>query len=188
MFFANDDALSKSIIFIHGVNVVTLGRAQNIGLFLGIEQVWIGKTSQDDQSQRNFPGVFFHDVLKLYLGQSTATHLPFVDVAHVGMLSTHRILAYTFLSVLAVSLTVINALRNYSNFYSVAIYLSKSSRSVLVLANFGFLLALLCGHFVQRLFFGSLRPAEIEVCSAVIIVSLFSLLIAPLRSSLVLYY
>ena len=104
------------------------------------------------------------------------------------MLSAHRILAYTFLSVLAVSLTVINALRNYSNFYSVAIYLSKSSRSVLVLANFGFLLALLCGHFVQRLFFGSLRPAEVEVCSAVIILTMFSLSIAALRSSLVLYH
>ncbi len=88
------------------------------------------------------------------------------------MLSAHRILAYTLLSVLAVSLTVINALRNYSNFYSVAIYLSKSSRSVLVLANFGFLLALLCGHFVQRLFFGTLRPAEVEVCLFVIIVTI----------------
>ncbi|KAF8626828.1 hypothetical protein AX15_004660 [Amanita polypyramis BW_CC] len=77
-------------------------------------------------------------------------------------LNAHRVLAYSLLSALAVSLTVANALRNYSNFYSVAIYLSKSSRSVLVLANFGFLVALLCGHFVQRLFFGTLRPTEVE--------------------------
>ncbi|KAK2467802.1 hypothetical protein APHAL10511_000097 [Amanita phalloides] len=77
-------------------------------------------------------------------------------------LNAHRVLAYSLLSLLAVSLIVLNALRNYSNFYSVTIYLSKSSRSVLVLANFGFLLALLCGHFVQRLFFGALRPAEVE--------------------------
>ena len=39
------------------------------------------------------------------------------------------VLTYTFLSILAVSLAVINALRNYSNVYSIAIYLSKSSRS-----------------------------------------------------------
>ena len=34
-----------------------------------------------------------------------------------------------------------------------------------MLANFGVLLALLCGHIVQRIFFGSLRPNEVEVCN-----------------------
>jgi len=33
-----------------------------------------------------------------------------------------------------------------------------------VLANFGILLALLCGHVFQRIFFGALRPIEVEVC------------------------
>ncbi|KAF7315296.1 hypothetical protein MIND_00044100 [Mycena indigotica] len=82
--------------------------------------------------------------------------------AVVGSVTTHRILVYSLFSFLAVSTAITNALRNYSNFYSVAIYLSKSSRSVLILANFGFLVALLAGHLVQKVFFGALRPSEIE--------------------------
>ncbi|PFH52002.1 hypothetical protein AMATHDRAFT_141066 [Amanita thiersii Skay4041] len=77
-------------------------------------------------------------------------------------LSPHRIIAYSLFSSLALALTISNAFRNYSNFYSVAIYLSKSSRSVLVLANAGFLLALFCGHVIQYIFFGTLRPSELE--------------------------
>ncbi|RDB25352.1 E3 ubiquitin-protein ligase HRD1 [Hypsizygus marmoreus] len=82
--------------------------------------------------------------------------------ALASSLNNHRILLYTFLSVFAVSAVVANALKNYSNFYSVAISLSKSNRSVLALANFVFLLALLCGHVVQRIFFGTLRANEVE--------------------------
>ncbi|KAF9559849.1 hypothetical protein CPC08DRAFT_690536 [Agrocybe pediades] len=78
------------------------------------------------------------------------------------LVNSHRIFFYTLVSLVSVSAVIINALKNYSNFYSVAIYLSKSSRSVLVLANFGVLLAILCGHIVQRIFFGSLRPNEVE--------------------------
>ncbi|KAK0437498.1 hypothetical protein EV421DRAFT_1827835 [Armillaria borealis] len=77
-------------------------------------------------------------------------------------INSHRILLYGTLSTVAVCAAVANALKNYSNFYSVAIYLSKSSRSVLVFANFAFILALLCGHVLQKIFFGSLRPNEIE--------------------------
>ncbi|KAJ3574657.1 hypothetical protein NP233_g1625 [Leucocoprinus birnbaumii] len=77
-------------------------------------------------------------------------------------LVSHRIQLYSLISTLAVSAVILNALRNYSNFYSVAIYLSKSGRSVLVLANFAVLLALFCGHVVQCIFFGSLRPNEVE--------------------------
>jgi E3 ubiquitin-protein ligase synoviolin len=99
--------------------------------------------------------------------------------AFTGSISAHRILLYALFSFFAVIAAVANALRNYSNFYSVAIYLSKSSRSVLVssgylfcssysnscqiLANFGFLAALLTAHIVQKIFFGALRPSEIEV-------------------------
>ncbi|KAJ6555499.1 hypothetical protein B0H10DRAFT_1847897 [Mycena sp. CBHHK59/15] len=82
--------------------------------------------------------------------------------ALTGSLSSHRILLYAIFSLFAVSGAIANALRNYSNFYSVAIYLSKSSRSVLILANFGFLVALCVGHVVQKIFFGALRPSEIE--------------------------
>ncbi|KAG6878551.1 hypothetical protein C0993_004450 [Termitomyces sp. T159_Od127] len=80
----------------------------------------------------------------------------------VGSLNSHRILVYTLASLLAVTLTILNALRNYSNFYSVAISLSKSNRSVLALVNFGILVSLLCGHVVQRIFFGTLRANEVE--------------------------
>ena len=95
-------------------------------------------------------------------------------------LSSHKVLLYATLSSIAVSATIASALRRHSNFYSLAIHLSKSNRSVLVsvhlqhttsphlnlrqiLANFGLLVALLCAQCDQRLFFGSLRPQEIEV-------------------------
>ncbi|KAI0305634.1 hypothetical protein B0F90DRAFT_1808856 [Multifurca ochricompacta] len=79
-----------------------------------------------------------------------------------GSILSHRIFLYTFASTLAVSTTVINALQNHSNFYSVVVYLSKSGASVLVLANFGLLLALMCGRLFQHIFFGSLRAVEVE--------------------------
>jgi len=47
-------------------------------------------------------------------------------------LLSHRVFFYTFASTLAVSATVFNALQSQSNFYSVAVYLSKSGASVLV--------------------------------------------------------
>lgn len=47
-------------------------------------------------------------------------------------LNAHRVLAYSLLSFTALTITILNALRNYTNFYSVTVYLSKSSRSVLV--------------------------------------------------------
>ncbi|CCM04367.1 uncharacterized protein FIBRA_06540 [Fibroporia radiculosa] len=79
-----------------------------------------------------------------------------------ALLTSNRILLYTVFSSCAVVGTVANACRSYPNFYSVAIYLSRSSRSVLVLANFGLLLALLFGRILQRLFFGPLQPREVE--------------------------
>ena len=104
--------------------------------------------------------------------------------ALTGSINSYRILIYCIVSAIAVSAVILNALKNHANFYSIAIYLSKSNRSVLVrlltfmscnflkstgfqvLANFGFLLALLCGHVVQRIFFGTLRPNEIEVSAS----------------------
>ncbi|KAF9529283.1 hypothetical protein CPB83DRAFT_853010 [Crepidotus variabilis] len=80
----------------------------------------------------------------------------------IRFLASHRVFLYSVISILSVWAVIANALKSYSNFYSVAIYLSKSSRSVLVLANFGVLLALLSGHIVQRIFFGALRANEIE--------------------------
>ncbi|EPQ57556.1 hypothetical protein GLOTRDRAFT_92556 [Gloeophyllum trabeum ATCC 11539] len=78
------------------------------------------------------------------------------------MALTSHFFLYSILSTVAVSAAVLNALKNYSNFYSVAIYLSRSSRSVLILVNFGFLLALLCGRMMQRIFLGPLQTREVE--------------------------
>ncbi|KAG9316427.1 hypothetical protein JVU11DRAFT_2461 [Chiua virens] len=77
-------------------------------------------------------------------------------------LSSHKTLLYATISSIAVSATIISALRRHSNFYSLAIHLSESNRSVLILANFGLLVALLFAQCAQRIFFGSLRPQEIE--------------------------
>ncbi|KAH8828115.1 hypothetical protein DL96DRAFT_1601806 [Flagelloscypha sp. PMI_526] len=74
----------------------------------------------------------------------------------------HRLLVYFILSFLAVALAIGNALRNHSNFFSVAIYLSQSSRSLLIFANFGMIIALFAGRAVQAVFFGELRANEIE--------------------------
>lgn len=82
-------------------------------------------------------------------------------------LNSHRIFFYSAISFISVCAVVANALKNFSNFYAIAIHLSKSSRSVLVLANSGILLSLLTGHVIQRIFFGSLRPNEVEVSSLV---------------------
>lgn len=46
--------------------------------------------------------------------------------------TSNRILWYSVFSTLVTSLAIANACQNYSNFYSVAVYLSRSGRSLLV--------------------------------------------------------
>ncbi|KAG6330336.1 hypothetical protein ID866_8757 [Astraeus odoratus] len=82
--------------------------------------------------------------------------------AILSSLYMHKMLLYALVSSVAVTTTVTSALKRHSNFYSLAINLSKSSRSVLILANFGLFVALLCGRAAQRIFFGALRPQEVE--------------------------
>ena len=89
--------------------------------------------------------------------------LPPMPTFPLRFLNTHRIFFYSAISFVSVCAVVANALKHFSNFYAIAIHLSKSSRSVLVLANSAILLSLLSGHVVQRIFFGSLRPNEVEV-------------------------
>lgn len=109
-----------------------------------------------------------HDVLRQRVQPLTAA------------MTSNRIFLYCVFSTFAVAATIANACRAHSNFYSVSIYLAKSSRSVLVcppfrpytpltssppkvLANFGFICSLLFGRLLQKLFFGSLQPREVEV-------------------------
>lgn len=105
-------------------------------------------------------------------------------------LTSHRLLLYGALSSAAVAAVISNALDRHNNFYSIAVYLSKSNGSVVVssstlklsrlefsisqiLANFTVFLALLWGRLLQSIFFGPLRPMEVEVREIAILVRLY---------------
>ncbi|KDQ21945.1 hypothetical protein BOTBODRAFT_123891 [Botryobasidium botryosum FD-172 SS1] len=77
-------------------------------------------------------------------------------------LSTYRLTLYGALSTLLASAVIANAFRKHSNFYSAMVYLSRSSGSVMALSNFGIFASLVAGKVTQRIFFGSLRPVEVE--------------------------
>ncbi|KAI5123985.1 hypothetical protein M0805_006396 [Coniferiporia weirii] len=81
---------------------------------------------------------------------------------YASSVTSHRVLLYGVFSVGVVLAVVANALKKHSNFYSVAVYLSKSNGTVVVLANFGVLLAILFGRLLQQVFFGPLRAMEVE--------------------------
>lgn len=70
------------------------------------------------------------------------------------------------------------------------IYLSRSSASVLIFANFGLLLAVFCGHLVQLIFFGPLRAVEVEVRATTVFYRDVSdgASLAALRQDMVLHY
>lgn len=51
---------------------------------------------------------------------------------YASSVASYRVTLYTVLSVSAVFAVVANALKKHSNFYSVAVYLSKSNGSVVV--------------------------------------------------------
>ncbi|KAF8332050.1 uncharacterized protein EI90DRAFT_3123127 [Cantharellus anzutake] len=75
-------------------------------------------------------------------------------------LVTSRLTIYGAFSTVLVSAVIASAFHKHSNFYSATVFLSRSSASVL--ANYGVLLALLFGRFLQRLFFGRLSNQEVE--------------------------
>ncbi|KAI0790879.1 hypothetical protein C8Q75DRAFT_865544 [Abortiporus biennis] len=77
-------------------------------------------------------------------------------------LTSNRIMLYGIVSTIAMLAAVANACRSHSNFYSITVYLSRSGRSLLILANYGLLLALVSGRVMQRIFFGPLQPREVE--------------------------
>ena len=112
--------------------------------------------------------------------------MPFNDLLRqrvqplANVVTAQRFTLYAFASTIAVVAVIVNACRNYSNFYSVAVYLGRSGRSVLVrsclcqqqpcltsavqfLANFCVVLALVSGKVLQKIFFGQLQPREVEV-------------------------
>lgn len=85
----------------------------------------------------------FHILWNIYSGPPTCTYrvaanMPLATFMRqrtqgmVDSVTSHRLFLYSIFSVLAVVVAIANALRNHSNFFSVAIYLSQSSRSLLV--------------------------------------------------------
>ena len=112
--------------------------------------------------------------------------MPFNDLLRqrvqplANVVTAQRFTLYALASTIAVAAVIANACRNYSNFYSIAVYLGRSGRSVMVrprlrrqrlnltsivqfLANFCVVLALVSGKVLQKIFFGQLQPREVEV-------------------------
>ncbi|KZO93417.1 hypothetical protein CALVIDRAFT_566646 [Calocera viscosa TUFC12733] len=79
-----------------------------------------------------------------------------------GLVSGHKLAFYGLASVGLAASAVVRAHWQYSNFYSAAVFLSRSAGSVLALANLGFFCTLIFGRIMQRIFFGPLRPSEVE--------------------------
>lgn len=57
---------------------------------------------------------------------------------------------------------VLKAFHERANFYSACVHLAQSNACVMILTNFGFFLTLMFGKMIQRIFYGPLRPAEVE--------------------------
>ncbi|TDL24187.1 hypothetical protein BD410DRAFT_111888 [Rickenella mellea] len=81
---------------------------------------------------------------------------------YISAFAPHRVFVYSIISSAALLAVIANALRNHSNFYAVAVFLSKSNGTVLVLANFCFVITIILGRLLQQIFFGPLRSQEVE--------------------------
>jgi len=74
----------------------------------------------------------------LYDPRGRAVTMPFNDLLRQRMqplanvVTAQRFTLYALASTIAVVAVIANACRNYSNFYSIAVYLGRSGRSVLV--------------------------------------------------------
>ncbi|GHJ89991.1 hypothetical protein NliqN6_6393 [Naganishia liquefaciens] len=73
-----------------------------------------------------------------------------------------KLLAYGVLSTGLALAVLSNAWNSRRNFYASAVQVASSNGSLLVLANFALFVALTLGTLVKRIFFGTLRPIEIE--------------------------
>ncbi|EJD52630.1 hypothetical protein AURDEDRAFT_111261 [Auricularia subglabra TFB-10046 SS5] len=80
----------------------------------------------------------------------------------LAVVARHRVVTYSVVSIGLLLGVIARAVERHSNFYSIAVDLSRNSRSVLILANFGVVVALFVGRIFQQLFFGSLRASELE--------------------------
>jgi E3 ubiquitin-protein ligase synoviolin len=71
---------------------------------------------------------------------------------------------YFVLATFVLTITVVlNAFFQKKQFYPTVVYLTKSSSGMAVLYLQAFVVALLIGKVVNKIFFGQLRPVELEV-------------------------
>jgi len=72
---------------------------------------------------------------------------------------------FVFASFVLTITVVLNAFFHKKQFYPSVVYLTKSNSSMAVLYLQAFVVALLIGKVVNKIFFGQLRPIELEVNS-----------------------
>ncbi|KAK6338137.1 E3 ubiquitin-protein ligase hrd1 [Orbilia brochopaga] len=73
-----------------------------------------------------------------------------------------RLAVYGTVSTLVASGVVLQAFHQRANFYSACVHLAQSNACLMILTNFGFFMTLMFGKMVQKIFYGPLRPAEVE--------------------------
>ncbi|KAK6345822.1 E3 ubiquitin-protein ligase hrd1 [Orbilia blumenaviensis] len=73
-----------------------------------------------------------------------------------------RLVAYGAISTLVASGVVLQAFHQRANFYSACVHLAQSNACVMILTNFGFFITLMFGKIIQKIFYGPLRPVEVE--------------------------
>lgn len=88
--------------------------------------------------------------------------MPPAAAATPSPLTQHRLALYGSASIVATSAVVMRAFRERSNFYAATVWLGRSNGCILVLVNFGIFCTILFGKFCQAVFFGQLRPIEVE--------------------------
>ncbi|KAF9974022.1 E3 ubiquitin-protein ligase hrd1 [Actinomortierella ambigua] len=73
-----------------------------------------------------------------------------------------RLAVYGAVSAALATSVILVAFAQRSNFYSASIYLYKSNACMMILLNLGLFLTVVLGQLVQWIFFGTLRPLEVE--------------------------
>ncbi|KAE8244860.1 hypothetical protein A4X13_0g6202 [Tilletia indica] len=79
-----------------------------------------------------------------------------------SLLSGKRLFIYGAITTASAVAVTFNAFRQRSNYYAAAVWLGRSNGCMLILLNFGIFSALMYALAVQWVFFGQLRPIEVE--------------------------
>ncbi|KAG2175336.1 hypothetical protein INT44_007824, partial [Umbelopsis vinacea] len=99
---------------------------------------------------------------KLKLRLSSSVIHPIFCFDQTGWI-TMRLALYGGVSTMLATTVIVEAFRQRSNFYTACIYLAKSSACMLIILNAGIFISIMLGRLLQAVFFGQLRPIEVEV-------------------------